>query len=245
MRRATFRRLFGRECSHGFAQNAELVGVGDLEDTRRRFEISQKKLHLAKKYLNFLRLVPWVKFVGVSGSVSFGSACEEDDIDVFIVAAEDRIWLVRLIEQLVLRLRGVRRRFGSKDVTDKICINYYVSESNLQFRPKSYFTALEIAMLNPVVHGDFYKVILSQNPWIAEFFSGIEIPKVEHRHGRSFPLFTLLDRLARFAQLQYMKIRNHPVEGCVLERDEIRFFDPEVWKVREKKLKKALEPYNL
>src|SRR3990167_740566 len=60
-----------------------LKGREKLVDVReRREKISAQKLKKVQAGANLLRLVPWIKFVGVTGSVAAGNAANDDDIDL-------------------------------------------------------------------------------------------------------------------------------------------------------------------
>jgi hypothetical protein len=80
-----------------------------------------------------------VKFVGISGSIAANIYKKGDDIDLFIVVANNWSWIYRGIIKLLLTLRGrVARNYSDKDVEKSLCLNFIVEERALT-SPKSIF----------------------------------------------------------------------------------------------------------
>ncbi|MBI4426194.1 MAG: hypothetical protein HY567_01330 [Candidatus Kerfeldbacteria bacterium] len=94
-----------------------------------RHAANERKWRRAELAARFLRLVPFVQFIGVVNTLALDNARPESDIDLFIVAGRNRLWLTRLLVTLVVSLLGIRRH-GLR-VTDRICLSFYVSEAAL------------------------------------------------------------------------------------------------------------------
>ncbi|KKP60353.1 MAG: hypothetical protein UR56_C0025G0004 [Candidatus Roizmanbacteria bacterium GW2011_GWC2_34_23] len=77
----------------------------------KRRQISQSKLNSFrfKLYIKLLSIFPQIKLVGLSGSISMMSAGEDDDIDLFIITAKNRLFTGRLISLLLAQILGLRR----------------------------------------------------------------------------------------------------------------------------------------
>ena len=77
----------------------------------KRRQISQFKLNSFrfKLYIKLLSIFPQIKLVGLSGSISMMNAREEDDIDLFIITARNRLFTGRLIALVIAQLLGLRR----------------------------------------------------------------------------------------------------------------------------------------
>ena len=123
------------------------------------------KIQFAKRYLKILSKVPWVRMIGISGSVASFNATEDDDIDLFIITAAKRIWLARTVDWLLLNLFRVRRNASSTDVKNKLCINYYLAEDQLGLKNRDIFTANEIARLIPIHDKGVYNHFINSNSW--------------------------------------------------------------------------------
>lgn len=229
-------------------------GRCNVEEYKKKEKTSSEKLERAKVMLKYLKYIPWVKFAAISGSVAFSSASENDDIDVYIVTNEKRLWLVRVMELVIFRVLGSRRKFGEKNVKDKLCFVYYVSEDSLEIsvdKEDKFFTALELVMLKSVYKTSYFGNVLSENRWIKEYFPNVDILRSDGVVGKTrvflfSGLLDLLDLLFMKLQLGYMKIRKRPRDGVYLSRNCIRFFPPAKWLQNKKKgLREALKRYDI
>jgi len=86
----------------------EREGIVELREKRRRW--SEEKVEKAKKVANLLKLIPWVKLVGISGALAMENSDEDDDIDLFIITSSGRLWLTRFLVTVLVELVGQRRR---------------------------------------------------------------------------------------------------------------------------------------
>ena len=60
------------------------IGNGSRSTAAQRMKEAQRKLKYAEKLFSYLSRVSWIRFAGVTGSISYGNALEDDDIDVFL-----------------------------------------------------------------------------------------------------------------------------------------------------------------
>jgi predicted nucleotidyltransferase len=139
---------------------------------QKRKKYSQEKLKIARKVTGWLKLVPWIKMVGITGNLAMNNADMDDDIDLLIVTTKDRLWLSRLSAILIAELLRVRRRPGQKSVANKICLNMFLDEVHLKIPQKeqNLLTAHEICQLRPFFSKDnFYQKFIQQNQWSQKF----------------------------------------------------------------------------
>jgi hypothetical protein len=133
---------------------------------------SASKLKLAEKVAGILRLIPWVKLVGITGALAMENADKEDDIDLLLVTSKNRLWLTRLFSVFLVELTGQRRRPGDKKVKDKICLNMLLDESHLAIPEKEQdlFSAHEVCQMKPLWKKEkTYQQFLKANQWSQEF----------------------------------------------------------------------------
>lgn len=141
-----------------------------LREKRKKF--SQEKLKIAQKVTGWLKLVPWIKMVGVTGNLAMTNADKEDDIDLLILTAKNRLWLSRLLAIFLTEFLTLRRRPGQKMVANKICLNMFLDEAYLQIplKERNLITAHEICQLKPLFSkDDFYRRFIQQNQWSQKF----------------------------------------------------------------------------
>lgn len=100
-----------------------------IEKRQRSLIISEQKLKIACRAARLIRSVPFLKAVFVCNTVASEQAGEDSDIDFFIIAASNRIWITRLLVTFILQIFGLRRTKTS--IKDKICLSFYITEDSL------------------------------------------------------------------------------------------------------------------
>jgi len=182
---------------------------GIIEKRIEREQISKRKLQLTKKIVTILKYIPTIQLIGVSGSLAMLNADEDDDIDLFIIAKNKTLWITRLFVLFILQVFGVRRARNAKKTQDVVCTNMFIDETSLLL-PKhmqNLYTAHEVIQMKPLfVREDMERKFLEANHWVQEYlpnaFAKGEGLRVK---GEERVPFTLLESLARFLQLWYMK----------------------------------------
>jgi len=127
----------------------------------------QKRLKKAQRIANFLSIAPFVRMVGLNGSMTKGTMREDSDIDFLIIAGHGRIWTVRFLVTILTHITG-QRRYGNK-VAGRICLNRYQSEHFLRIEPRNLYHAETFAALTPLYDDNIYKYYRDANHWMREF----------------------------------------------------------------------------
>lgn len=139
---------------------------------QKREKISQQKLTIARQVSRWLRLIPTIKLIAVTGAVAVNNAKKKDDIDLLIITAANRLWLTRFFSLLLSEILGRRRKIRDIDTADKICFNIWLDENHLAL-PKlkrNLFTAHEICQMQVIQQkNNLYQKFLNANQWSAEF----------------------------------------------------------------------------
>jgi hypothetical protein len=140
-----------------------LAGRQQLVGLRREREAFSVALwQRARRYARLMAAIPFVRMVAITGSLAMNNASSpHDDIDLFIVTAQNRVWFARGLVILIVHLA---RRLGVE-----LCPNYVIAEHRLEFGEPSLFTAHEIAQLVPVHGLEIYHRLLESNPWLTAF----------------------------------------------------------------------------
>ncbi len=108
-----------------------------LAERRRRYLLADKKYRRALKIAGLLKFFPFIRSLAVSGSLSYGNASLESDIDFFLIAAPGRIWTARFLTVGFLKL--FRLRPSPKAKRDKICPSFFAAENCLDLRAISHY----------------------------------------------------------------------------------------------------------
>lgn len=181
----------------------------------RKEEWSEKKLKIAQKTIQKLRIIPSIKMIAVTGALAMNNCKEDDDIDLMIITIQNTLWLTRILIWLICPICQIRRRkVNDINVKDKICFNLYLDEACLEIKEKNLFIAHEICQVKTLYNKDkTYERFLSANGWAREY-----LPNAFHgswfmvQGSRSLLknsplsfLLALLNRIAFKLQYHYMK----------------------------------------
>lgn len=218
--------------------------IQDIQDCKRK-RFLQKKIDIVKKNIPSILFLDWVKFIAITGSVAAGTAKEDDDIDVFIVVKNNRMWLYRAILTMRLGRRSLRRVWG-KPFKDKIDTNFICEERGLWFNTESIFVLHELLFMIPVYNEKYYEKILNVNHKLLENFC-IKRKKEDINEKGNFFL-RMLDKLAFAIQYIYMLAKGHKPNYKRLKRNNkkgwIAFFPENFRREKEKEYNRKLKNSN-
>lgn len=199
---------------------------GQVLKRKRKEKQSEIYFKKAKRLSQILKLVPWIKLVGVSGGVAMNNAGKSDDIDFFIIAGKNRIWVSRLLTIGLLSLVRQRRKRADKGrkIAGKLCLNILLEEDKLEQKNKDIFVAHEVLQMKPLWQRDgIYSKYLEDNAWAMKFLpnwvgnitSKYNVSSIMYSGGSKkshHTLYTILDtfvdfleNLAKWLQLRIMQ----------------------------------------
>ena len=156
---------------------------GLVERRRKGNRRAADMLHTAEKVAALLARFPYIRGVGVSGSLSKHYADEGSDIDLFIITAKNRLWLARTFLHALKKLSFIVRR------EDWFCMNYFVDELALEIPEKNMYTAIEIVTLIPMQGGTAFADFAEANRWTDRVLPQ-SIERRTIRGGRRVPILT-------------------------------------------------------
>lgn len=81
-----------------------------------------------------ISLVPFVRYVGLNGSLVTGNEKSSSDIDFLIIAEEGKLYTTRFLVSLIIQMTGWRRH--GKNVANRICLNCYLNNTQPLIIPK-------------------------------------------------------------------------------------------------------------
>ncbi|MBI2022238.1 hypothetical protein HYS97_00075 [Candidatus Daviesbacteria bacterium] len=200
-----------------------LKGRENLVSKRlKRKRQSQIYFNQAKLISQTFKLIPWVKLVGISGSLAMENSTKKDDIDLFIITQKNRLFLSRLLLLGLTEITGKRRKKNEKPnkTSGKICINTLLEEENLGQKNKNIYLAHEILQMKVLWQKDrIYQKFLEENNWVFKYLpnwiSGmnnearsIKNGKKQTNHNLVFiildKILDFLENLAKNFQLKYI-----------------------------------------
>lgn len=139
----------------------------DLDSVIKRLRgnmYAGRALRIAQKKAKFIAKFPFVKAVGVSGSLSKGYYDNGSDIDFFVITEPNKLWLCRTFLMLYKKIFLLNSR-------KYFCINYFISTSQLEIEEQNRFTATEMKTLIPMQGKAVFVDFFRSNPWVNDYFN--------------------------------------------------------------------------
>lgn len=213
-----------------------------------REKVSADHLKRVNIVAGVFKMIPWVKLVGVSGSLAMMGSRKTDDIDLFIITGKNRIWTSRLLLIFLTELLRIRRKRREKlaSAAGKVCINLILENDNLTQSKKNIYVAHEVLQLHVLWQkDDVYSKFLHNNSWAFRFLpnwkSGARIQNSKFRiqnfkSKRKISKINFIDVLENLAKDLQLRIMNKPSGEEKIETGAL-YFHP------EDKGKKILEEY--
>lgn len=141
-----------------------------------RIKFSRSKLDKTRNLVWWLRRIPQIESVFLTGSLAMENAKQDDDIDIMVVTKPGRLWQTRLIVTSILELLSQRRKpeyaHAGNKAKDKVCANLYLDSNNLKLKPKqrNLYTAHEVVQAVPLVDKTgAHSRLLAENSWVSTF----------------------------------------------------------------------------
>jgi hypothetical protein len=133
---------------------------------KERLEGRQRAEDLIKKTPAYIRRIssfPFIRGIGISGSLSKFYATEQADVDYFIITQKDRLWISRTLLHLFKKLTFIT---GHQHY---YCMNYFVDESALEINNRNLYAAIETVTIIPVYGLETIKHFRKANEWIRDY----------------------------------------------------------------------------
>ena len=237
-----------------------LVGRKELVSQRiERNKIAEKKFKIVKRVVWFLRAVPFVHMIAVTGRIAMKNTEKKSDLDLLIVLKKGHIFTGRLLVTLATHLLGVRR-YGQK-IADRICLNYFITTNSLEIEMQDLFASSEYSFIVPVFGFECFKKFQKANAWIKNYHENYSFDRMENlkvmkddyfsKHLRKIGELTLgfefIEKKLRIWQVR--RIKNDPrtkkAGSLVVANDQSLVFlpnpqGPKIFEEFQKRLKRII-----
>jgi len=156
----------------------------DFKLAIRRFRGNEKAMNMLKKAEKAAAIIaafPFVKAVGVSGSLSKYFADEQSDIDFFVITQANRLWIARTFLHIFKKLTFIVHR------QNYFCMNYFIDDEEPAILEKNIYTAMEVVTVLPLRDNGIFDQFFKANSWVSVFFPNkyLHAPSV-HTPARSW-----------------------------------------------------------
>jgi len=139
---------------------------------------SAVKFEIAERAAWWLRFVPYVRMIAVTGTLAMKNCEKNSDIDFFVVLEKGRIFTGRILVTLVVHLLG-KRRHGKK-IKNRICLNYFTTTGNLEIERQDLFAANEYSFIYPIFGYNIFQKFCGINlEWIKKIKPNWQVPELK------------------------------------------------------------------
>ena len=162
----------------------------------------------AQSYLQMLRFIPSVKYLGISGSLSMKYISGESDIDIFVITARQTIWQTRFALLVYKHLLKV----FFPHIGKKLCFNLFFAEDGLCLRKnkQTEYIGHELLQLKTIINKQLtYESLKSENRWIVKFFQNVHIntdrEKASIKQSQKSYSESIIENMAKKVQKWWLK----------------------------------------
>lgn len=135
-------------------------------------ELTTSLLTKGKRRLLLLSKLPFIRYIGVSGSIAAKNPTLMYDkrgrgfvdLDLFVICSSNCLWILFLIERV---LTNIKRLVNGHHF---YCFNYVTDESFLEVYNKNFYTATEIVNLKTIYDDNIYSSFINKNSWHEEYY---------------------------------------------------------------------------
>ena len=185
-----------------------------------REKISDAAVREMQPHLRTLASMPFVRMIAFSGSTAHRNMTSNEDVDLFIIVEDGKLWTLFLCAIVWAKIKGLRKR---------LCMNYLISDAALPLHETDLFTAQQAASLKPIYGKSMYDRFIEANPFIHRRFPNFESRRHRELHpeievGRGKQVFEralrgpvrILELLSRFLLRRYLsRKRTRESEVCL------------------------------
>lgn len=133
-----------------------------------RQKYAEKQREELQPLLSFLKKIPWIEGVVVTGSLALNAISSKDDSDFLLVVSPNRLWLTRILVIFYAWIKGKRRSWQHEE-ENSWCFNLWLDTNHLRISKKqrSVYMAYEVCQADWLWwRGSVAVDFLNQNAWV-------------------------------------------------------------------------------
>jgi glycosyltransferase involved in cell wall biosynthesis len=183
-----------------------------------REKISDEAIRQVEPHLRTIASMPFVRMLAFSGATAHRNMSAAEDIDLFMIVEDGKLWAVFLMFMIWAKVKGLRNR---------LCVNYVISDAALPLYEHDAFTAEQVISLKPFYGKSVYNRLIAMNGFVYRCFPNFEVsrslncyPELEPA-ARKWPLEALL----RMGPIQILERLSRKILGRYLSRKITRESD--------------------
>ena len=135
--------------------------------------LAESKFSRIVSLIKIYRFIPFVRMIAVCNSLAISNANENSDIDLFIIAKKDKIWLARFFTVILVKFFDLRPREDKSK--DTFCLSFFIDEDylnikNIILNNNDIYLPHWIQQLIPIYNPDYlYEKFMKANEWYKEY----------------------------------------------------------------------------
>jgi glycosyltransferase involved in cell wall biosynthesis len=188
-----------RDCGDFITPVADFASIRSLREN-----ITDKAVHEVWPHLETLAGIPFVRMIAFSGATAHRNMSSGEDVDLFIVAEDGKLWATFLTAVVWAKFKGLRRR---------LCMNYLLSDRALPLYEHDAFTAQQAASIKPIFGKSVYDAFIDANPLVADHFPNFHKDRHRslYREIRPGKVKAIVEVLLRCGPIQLLEIASRAV----------------------------------
>ncbi len=169
-----------------------------LQLRAEREKISDIAIRDVQRRLRTLASMPFVRMIAFSGSTAHRNMTSTEDVDLFMIVEDGKLWAVFLWAIVWAKIKGLRKR---------LCMNYLISDRALPLLEMDLFTAQQVASLKPIYGKTIYDRFIAANPFVQRRFPNFERRRHRDRYPEieTGPLKHIVELLLRLGAVQILE----------------------------------------
>jgi glycosyltransferase involved in cell wall biosynthesis len=192
-----------------------------------RERISDAAINDVQPHLRTLASMPFIRMIAFSGATAHRNMTSMEDVDLFMIVEDGKVWAVFLWAMLWAKVKGLRSR---------LCMNYLISDAALPIPETDAFTAQQVASLKPVFGKSAYDDFMTMNPFVRNWFPNFDLRRhremyAEIHAGRLKRVFEavlrrgpvqVVERISRFVLSRYFDRKRIPESELHLDARRLK-----------------------
>ncbi|MEX0721458.1 MAG: glycosyltransferase family 1 protein [Balneolaceae bacterium] len=136
--------------------------IQPIEKYRLAYNANSEYIRKNRHLIRTIGKLPWISGIYFSGGTVHATHISHKDLDLFIVAKSNRIWLVYTLLKFTALITKS---------TEKLCFNYLIDEDNLYIETQQdLYTAHQLVHLKPAIENIPQPDLKKFNTWVYKFF---------------------------------------------------------------------------
>jgi hypothetical protein len=210
---------FSAESDNHFAEKNGFIYVKPNDhfvERRLTKERLARRMWLAARIMtHIIKRFPFVRAVFITGSLSKNSSDKISDIDYMIVTSKNRLWIARTL--LILF-----KKIFLLNSYKYFCLNYFITEDNLEIPFKNVFTATEVAYIKATFNTDIMNSFVMANKWIKEYFPNYKILD-PYLHSSGFKVNNRKSIVQKLIEILFSGSLGNKLDNYFLEKTSLHW----------------------